>query len=183
MKKFILIILLVVISNFSFSQNKATSLRKSITAVDLAVLAPEISYEQHLKGLFTLRSSLGFGFSFGQSFFDGGTYFLLTPVFTAEPRCYFDFRRRVAKGKKTSYNAAEYFAITASYATDIVVQSNSDFVRGGNQMFSFVPKLGFKRTVGRKFFFEVAGGIGIGFNKYQSFQSNELDLRFGFYIK
>jgi len=61
MKKSILIILLVVISTISFSQNKATSLRKSITSVDLNILAPEVSYERHIKGLFSLRKELGFG--------------------------------------------------------------------------------------------------------------------------
>ena len=183
MKKSVLIGLLAGISLFSFSQNEATSLKKSITSVDLDILAPEVSYERHLKGLFTLKSALAFGYSFGQSIFSNGTYFILTPILISEPRYYYNFTHRIEKGKKTSYNASEYFALTASYAADIVIKSDSGSVRGGDPEFSLIPKLGFKRTVGRKFFFEVSSGIGVSFRKNKNSGAYGIDLRFGYNIK
>ena len=183
MRKSIFIILLSGISTLSFSQNDATSLKKSITSAYINILAPGVSYERHLHGLFTLRSALEFYYNFGQNFFDGGTYFILTPALISEPRYYYNFRRRVEKGKKTSYNASGYFALTASYATDLVIQSNSAYTRGGNPEFLLIPKLGFKRTVGRKFFFEVAAGIGINVRKKKTSEVSGLDVRFGYNIK
>lgn len=183
MKKIIVFVLFVETSTFAFSQTEATSLKKSITSVYLNILAPGVSYERHLKGLFTLKSALEFGFSFGQSIFGTGTYFILTPVLISEPRYYYNFRHRVKKGKKTSYNASEYFALTASYASDIVIKSASGFVRAGEPEFSLIPKWGFKRTVGRKFFFEMATGIGLSFSKTETAAGYGLDLRFGYIIK
>jgi hypothetical protein len=119
MKKIIFTIFFAALSQLAFSQDKETSLKKDIISADIGLLIVGINYERHLGGLFTLKSELGlgFGFSWGQDIINGGTYYVyvLTPVVIAEPRYYYNFNRRVEKGKKTSYNASNYFAMTTRY--------------------------------------------------------------------
>ncbi len=186
MKKNLATILFLLFAVSAFSQDEETSLKKDIISADIGLLTVGINYERHLGGLFTLKSrlGLGFGFNFGQDFINGGTYhdYFFTPIVIAEPRYYYNFNRRVEKGKKTSYNASNYVALTASYFFKPFVISNDSYgeYQGGA---SLIPKWGIKRTIGRRWNFEFALGVGLAFSKTQTTVGYGLDLHFGYNIK
>lgn len=182
MKKNLIAILFLLFTKSAFSQDEETSLKKDIISAGIGLFTVVINYERHLGGLFTLKSELGLGFGFGQDPFSNGTYYVFTPMVIVEPRYYYNFDRRVERGKKTSYNASNYFALTAGYFFKPFVISNGLYgeYQGGA---SLIPKWGIKRTIGRRLNFEFALGVGLSFSKAETTAGYGLDLRFGYNIK
>lgn len=191
MKKTIFIIFFAGLSSFTFSQDNYTSLKKDIVAVDIGLLLPGIwiNYERHLGGLFTLKSELGLGFGFGltQGFVPDdypNNYYAFTPIVRAQPRYYYNFNRRVSLGKKTSYNASNYFAFSAEYISNLFTISNVSGL-GVERGVSLIPQWGINRTLGQRVNFEFAFGFGVAhsFDRAKTEESWGLDLRFGYNIK
>lgn len=183
MKKTIITILFAGLATLTFSQDNKTSLNKEIVSVDIGFLGTWINYERHLDGLFTLKSAVGLEGGFGQGFIsEGKSYFAFTPTIRAEPRYYYNFNRRVKLEKKTSYNAANYFALTVLYVPDLFTISNVpgyEFQSG----VALEPKWGIQRTIGKRFNFQFAFGASTYFSKSKTSISPVFDFRFGYNIK
>jgi hypothetical protein len=182
MKKVIVTIFLTGISVLAFSQEDESVLKKDIISADIGILSIWLNYERHLSGLFTLKSELGLGFGFEKGANIDGTNYFFTPNVIVEPRYYYNFNRRVEKGKKTSYNASNYFALTAQYFFKPFITTKTPD-RTYHSGASLVPKWGIKRTIGQRFNFEFAFGAGLQFSKVATNAEFGLDLRFGYNIK
>lgn len=182
MKKQIFTVFLLGLSLLAFSQDNETVLKKDIISADIGLLSIWLNYERHLDGLFTLKSALGLGFGFEKGAYIDGTNYFFTPIVIVEPRYYYNFNRRVERGKKTSYNASNYFALTAGYFFKPFVISNSPYGEYQSGA-SLIPKWGIKRTIGRRWNFEFAFGVGLSFSKVKTTAGYGLDLRFGYNIK
>lgn len=182
MKKILIAILFLLFTAPAFSQDEETSLKKDIISAGIGLFTVRVNYERHLGGLFTLKSELGLGFGFEKGAYIDGTNYFFTPIVIAEPRYYYNFHRRVERGKKTSYNASNYFALTAGYFFKPFVISKvpyGEYQSGA----SLIPKWRIKRTIGRRWNFEFALGVGVSFNKVETTVGYGLDLRFGYNIK
>jgi hypothetical protein len=180
MKKSLFTLLIILTGLSCFSQSEVTVLKKDIVSIDIGVVGAWLNYEKHIKKLFTLKSQLGLegGLLIG----DAVDYFILTPTLRLEPRYYYNFNRRVNDGKKTSYNAANYFALTLMIIPNLFSISNVsglEYQRG----FSLIPKFGIKRTVGQRMNFEFAIGAGPWFNENGIEGTVGLDIRFGYNLK
>lgn len=182
MKKNLTFFLFLLLSASAFSQDNGTVLKKDIISADIGLLSFWLKYERHLDGLFTLKSELGLGFGFEKGTNIDGTNYFFTPIVSVEPRYYYNFNRRVERGKKTSYNASNYFAFTASYFFKPYVIINVPYVEYQSRA-SLIPKWGIKRTIGRRLNFEFAFGVGVSFSKAKTYADYGLDLRFGYNIK
>ncbi len=189
MKKTIFISFFGGLSSVTLSQDNNTSLKKEIVAVDIGLPGVWINYERHLGKPFTLKSEFGFEFGFGDinGFVPDGypnNYYFFTPTIRLEPRYYYSFNRRVDLGKKTSYNASNFFAFTATYIPNLFTISNVPGL-GVQSGVSLIPKWGMKRTIGQRVNFEFAFGFGIVhfFDRAVTEAGFGLDLRFGYYIK
>ncbi len=182
MKKTFFTIYLFAFSLLAFSQEDESVLKKDIISADIGLLSVWLNYERHLSGDFTLKSSLGVGFGLEKGSNIDGTIYSFTPIVRAEPRYYYNFNRRIEKGKKTVYNAANYFALTAQYLFKPFITTNSPY-RTYQGEASLVPKWGIKRTIGQRFNFEFAFGVGLSFSKAETNGHVAIDLRFGYYIK
>lgn len=181
--KYILTALLFLLSYYSKSQEKETQLTKSIISADIGFLGIWVNYERHLGGLFTLKSGIGFEGGFGiSSSLDVDNYFILIPTLRAEPRYYYNFSRRVQKEKKTSFNAANYIAVSATYISNLFTISNVSYLDVLSGI-SIVPKIGIQRTIGRRANFQFAIGAGPFFSEQKTMIIPGVDLRFGYNIK
>jgi hypothetical protein len=167
------------ISIHSFSQIENISLRKHIVSVEAGYLGAWVNYERHLGGLFTVKSHLGVEGGWGSNFID---YVLLTPSIKFEPRYYYNFNRRVRLEKKTSYNAANYFALSTRYVPSLFTISNVSGLKAEKQL-AVISKFGIKRTVGKRMNFEFAFGPGIFFYQTSTEGGADIDLRFGYNLK
>jgi hypothetical protein len=180
--KAVLTIFLVAMSSMTFAQDKDASLKKDIMSAEIGLFTASLNYERHLGGLFTLKTGVGVGVYFGQDFFSGNTYWEFTPIVIAEPRYYYNFNRRVQRGRKTSYNASNYLALSVSYFSNPVVVSGMNYhIR--QSAFSLIPEWGLKRTLGKRMNFEFAIGYGLTYTLHEFGTGVGLDLRFGYNIK
>ena len=113
--------------------------------------------ESRLSNQIVLRSEIGLdsGF-FGNS---DEFNFLMTPVFTVEPRWYYNLEKRTLKNRSIKHNSGNFISLKTSYNPDLFTISNVDNLRVIDQL-SIIPKWGIKRTYFDHLTFET--GIGIG---------------------
>ena len=172
----------MVLSIKSFCQQYENSLEKDIISADIGFIGTWVNYEKHLNGLFTLKSSLGLEGSFGQGFIsEGKTWIAFIPTVRLEPRYYYNLNRRLNLGKKTLFNGANYFAVTAAYYSGLIISNVSDIT--SEKGISLTPKWGIQRTIGQKISFQFAFGPGIYITKVNTGTTFGLDLRLGYNFK
>jgi len=114
--------------------------------------------ESKLTNTIALRSEIGLdgGFRGGSKFF----VFAFAPTINAEPRFYYNLKKRSKKGKSILKNSANFLALEFFYVPNLFVISNTRNVSVTNSL-SIIPKWGIKRTIGKHFTYEL--GLGIGY--------------------
>jgi hypothetical protein len=164
MKKNNFVLLLIILFNIGFSQDKkTTSVEKSIFGVQTGLLGVWINNESKLSNEIALRTELGFDAGlFGGSFYPK-TGFLMTPVLRIEPRWYYNLNKRAEKSRNISGNSGNFFTLQTTFNPNWFVISNYDNIKIVNQV-SIVPTWGIKRVLGKHFTYET--GIGIGLIHY-----------------
>lgn len=185
MKKSITILIISVLLAHSLKAQKNESLvEKGLASIHVGLFGSWLTYEKAIGKQFTLNSQLGLegGFSIGSNSFASSTsnfLYILTPSLTLEPRFYYNFSKRMRKGKKTFNNSTNYITLAAFYAPSSFSISNDD-VGKQETRFSLVPMLGMRRAIGERFSFEFALGYGVGFSEQETVGFLDLDLRLGY---
>lgn len=171
MKKVILILL---ITNFSFSQEKA-SVEKSIFGIQTGFLGAWVHNESRLSNQLSLRSEIGLDLGFSDNGYNQTSAFI--PSLRLEPRWYYNLEKRVKKGRKISNNSGNFLALNITYNPDWFSISNEDNLNVISTL-AFVPKWGIKRTLGNHFTYEAGIGIGtfIVLEDYETDNNVALDL-------
>ncbi len=173
MKKIILILL---ITNFSFSQDKPnTSVEKSIFGIQTGFLGAWIHNESRLSNQISLRSEVGLDLGINANSNDTKT--VLIPSFRIEPRWYYNLKKRAEKGRNISKNSGNFLALNLTYNPDWFYIGGEDNVEIIG-ILAIVPKWGIKRTVGNHFTYEAGFGIGtfIVLNDYEVENNVAIDL-------
>jgi len=185
MKKLFLTVFLF---GFSLLFNaQVVSVEKSTYGIQTGVLGIYFHNETKLSDQIALRSEIGLDSGiFGGTFYRETGYFF-TPVFTLEPRWYYNLEKRLAKQKTINGNCGNFFSLKTSYNSNWFVVSNYDNLTVENQI-SIVPTWGIKRNINKHFTYEA--GIGIGyrhiFYKDSQFHKNQdevipnIHLRIGY---
>lgn len=168
---------LILMSCYTFSQ---TNQVESLHSIKVGYLSMAYAYEKALAQKSTINFEVDLQGRHG-IYSTEGKHWWLIPGIRVEPRYYYNFQRRVNKGKKTINNSANYFSLS----TDYNIRKNSY----GNMVSSItiIPKWGFRRTIGEKFLFEFAGGLGLsgGFgldsSRLRTLQlGGEIDFKIGY---
>ncbi len=156
MKKLLFTLLL---SSSLFAQEKATDLFNA----NVSFIGIGIQYEKALSENFTAVGSLDYlgGFRYSYSDFYGSDFeYILTTNIALEGRYYYNFDRRIGKGKNTKNNSGNYIALKGTYTPDWLTTSNSDNL-GVNPQGSITFNYGFKRSFAQNFFYEFYTGLGL----------------------
>lgn len=155
MKKILFTLLL---SSSLFAQEKATDLFNA----NVSFIGIGIQYEKALSDNFTAVGSLDYigGFSYsedwsGESDFD----YILTTQLALEGRYYYNFNRRLEKGRNTKNNSGNYIALKGVYIPDFLTASSDDVTV--NPQGSFTLNYGLKRSFAKNFFYEFYTGLGL----------------------
>ena len=168
-----LIIFLLALS----TNGQIASVEKSIFNIQTGFLGVWLNNESKLSGKVALRSEIGFDSGIYWGTFYDKTLIFMTPVFTLEPRWYYNLQKRSSKSKSIKNNSGNFIGIKTSFNPDWFVISNYKDVEVGNQI-SIIPKWGIRRTFGSHFNFEA--GFGIGYKYYfaqkPAYYDNENDL-------
>lgn len=187
MKKIIFLVILLYFTNILFGQNK--KIEKSIFNIQVGLLGTWFNNEARLTSNISLRSEIGLDVAiFGGERF-GNTKIFFAPVFSLEPRWYYNFQNRISKNRHTSNNSANFFTIKTSYHPDWFVIPNN-IINVENQI-SIIPKWGIRRAFFQsKFNYEC--GIGLGYERFlatEGFNNNngsialDIHLRIGLNFK
>ena len=168
-------LLLAITLFLSFNTNaQNTGVEKSIWGIQTGFLGIWAHNEARLSNTIALRSEIGFDGGYRSSDFFGYSYYVLAPVITAEPRWYYNLKKRNKKGKTIINNSGNFVGIIISYHPNWFTISNEENIKVTPQIL-FIPKWGIKRTIGNHFTYEA--GIGIGyqyiFYKSEGYSENE----------
>lgn len=159
MKKTIISLILLSLTFTVKSQN--TSVENSVFGIQTGLLGIWAHSELKLSSQIVLRNEIGFDVEIqgGDSFRKTGVFML--PVFTAEPRWYYNLKRREKKSKRIDGNSGNFISLKGSYRPDWFVISNYDNVNSISEM-SIIPTWGIRRSIGKHFNYET--GLGVGYN-------------------
>ncbi len=173
MKRLSIISIFIFLTILSYSQNDKVQNVHSLKATFIGL---SYSYEQSILQKTTVNFEFMIAGGFGSSFI-GGDYWLIAPIMRVEPRYYYNYLKRLAKGKKIINNSANYLSLSADYQFGTSIGDNAHALRA----FSIIPKWGLKRTIGNHFVFEFATGIGAYTSEIETWKPTlGLDLKFGY---
>ena len=147
--------------------------------IKIGLIGGWLSYEKAISENFTIDTEIGYGGGFMKGT-DDKTDYIFTLIISAEPRYYYNFNKRIEKGRKTLNNSANYLSAELFYVPDLLTATNRNNVTV-NKSFGIIPKWGFRRSLSEKINFEFAIGIGYawGENNIDGLTS-ALDLKFGY---
>ncbi|MFV8281930.1 hypothetical protein ACNKXS_10325 [Christiangramia marina] len=171
MKKIIVIFLLLtgISANSQSTENQFS----------INFLMPSAEYELALGENTSLDAILGLGFGYHYSDFTDESEFGVYPNLRAQYRWYYNFDKRIDKGKKVSENSGNYVA-------GILLLSSGEPIIGDmelrNDLSGFVgPAWGLQRVYGSNFKLNLNLGIGYGFNDNgDGYVSPLIDIQLGF---
>lgn len=174
-------------ANAQDSSKPVPSVEKSIFGIQTGFLGIWANNELRLSNTIALRSEVGLDAGlWGGSFYDK-TGFLLAPVITAEPRLYYNLKKRTSKGKSIAGNSGNFVSLKTGFHPNWFVISNHDNLRVVSDI-SIIPSWGIRRHIGAHFNYEAGAGLGYRyiFAKNAGYASNEseaavnLNLRIGY---
>ena len=171
MKKIILIALLVI-----------TQITQAQTTDNLSLKAGFIGlwggYEKAVTEKITVVGEIGYiGGFYNNQYLENSRSSIFTLTLGLEGRYYYNFERRIEKGKNTHNNAANYFSIDAVYIPDLLTTPNNDNINV-LKTFNVFAKYGIKRNISNNINYEIAFGPG-----YQWGEDNINSSTFGLDIK
>lgn len=172
------IVVTFLVSTSLFAQEKATDLFNA----NINFIGIGIQYEKALNDHSTIVGSLDYmgGFSYsedwiGESDFD----YIFTTRLALEGRYYYNFDRRIGKGKNTTNNSANYIALKSDFIPDWLTTTNDDTITI-NPQGSVTLNYGIKRSFASNFFYEFYTGLGLALyqeNRY-SYDNQIQDYRY-----
>ncbi len=131
------------------------------------VLFPSLEYEMSVTKYTTFGIQLGIdlGSVEKSSNNEKEVEFVVFPTLTAYYRYYYNFSRRIRKGKNTKNNSANFFEITSIYTTgDTII---GDIKHEDEYLATIGAAYGFQRTYGRRFNLMLELGVGYSFSNVE----------------
>lgn len=181
MNKIYYSLLILIISQFSFSQKQQNaSVEKSLFGLQIGTLGAWTHNEFKISNEFSLRSEIGINFGMIGGSIHNGTTLISAPSFSLEPRWYYNLVERATKNKNTSKNSADFLTLGVTYFPNV----NTPKYNITSQL-TFIPKWGIKRTLGDHFTYEAGFGLGYVVFLDKNYTSNknliaDLHLRLGY---
>lgn len=147
----------ILFTSLIYGQEESPS-TEDIFGAQVGLIGGWIHYEKSFKNNFTADASVGYFGGFLQGT-DSKLDYVFTSSISVEPRYYYNFNKRVEKGKRTTNNAANFLAVNLSYIPDIGTTTNRSNV-SIDPSFIILPKYGLRRTLSNVLNFHFAAGIG-----------------------
>ncbi|MCT3647738.1 hypothetical protein HZQ44_06715 [Elizabethkingia anophelis] len=162
-KRIILSLIFSFLGFAGFSQTRETQAMKNITGVHMGILNVGIYEELGITNDFVLRGDFMFNSALWGGSFYPKTGFALYPTIGITPKYYYNFNRRLAKGKNIHNNSANYIAVDFSYTPNWFIISNEKNIEVSN-FIRIIPSYGIRRNFAQNFNYEAKFGLGYGKN-------------------
>jgi hypothetical protein len=95
----------------------------------------------------------------------------LVPALAFSPRIYHNLARRDRLGKRTDLNTGNFFELYNIYRLDEIIHLEDGLLI--NSFLALMPSYGFRRNIGDRFNYELAGGVGPGYQLDRGYQPTE----------
>jgi hypothetical protein len=167
-KHFFSFLVLAILFNFEIRAQDSNSELVSVYGSQIGLLGINVHREIPISKQFVFRPETGFGLNLNYGSSTDGLQFEYVPKLEVGGKWYYNLNHRVRKNKNTQDNAANFFALTITYYSDVFTISNhrSNF----NSIVNFVPNWGIRRNLGNHMNYEFVLGYG---NSYE-FKTNNL---------
>lgn len=179
-KPIFIIFMMVFHFNFEIIAQDTNAELVSVYGTQIGFSGINIHKEIPISKQFVIRPETGFGLNLVYGSNTNGLKIELVPKLEAGGKWYYNLNHRVRKNKNTDDNAANFFALTITYYSDLFTISNrnSNF----NSLVNIIPNWGFRRNLGQHFNYEFVLGYG---NSYE-FKTQEngngiyIDFKIGY---
>jgi len=171
----------------SISEQPRASVEKSVFSVQTGLVGIWGNNELRLSNQFALRTEIGLELlSFSYAYSDDTTYGAV-PVFSVEPKWYYNLEKRVRKGRNIAGNSGNSFSVKINYLSPnaFIISDVDDYV--GVDQLNIIPKWSIRRVYKKHFIFETGFGVGpaIAVGKYAKYSGNgdiyvDLHARIGY---
>ena len=153
------------------------TVEKGIFSVN--ILTPGLEYELGLTPTTTLDFRVGTGFAYQKGMFGEG--YGVYPIFNTQYRYYYNFKKRMDKGKNITKNSANYLALSAAVQTGKPIIGSLEYYE--SYFGAIGPVWGLQRYYKGGLKLDLNLGAGYGFNESgESFFSPILGLRLGWLL-
>ncbi len=184
---FLVIIFTVNSVHFSFSQNGVPPLKKMLH-VDLGIFTSTLNYEIPVSRKTSLNLFGGLDYLIAGGYYNNMRYSNVgfTTKYGAEAKFYINRQRRFDKGLVTDYNSGSFIALQSAYRNTYWIKE-SERLNAFNGL-TVSALFGFKRYLGKKFYFETRVGAGYGREAQnyrftgENFVRPEIDLKIGYIL-
>jgi hypothetical protein len=147
-------------------ETKTVAVEKNLNSIQLGLISLSFQNETRLARTVTLRSEIGLAAGTSTiTYYSGNkeTSFLVLPFVNVEPRWYYSLDRRSRLNKSTERNSSNYVSLLNTFVSSRTALVNTkDFEIAPS--ISVIPEYGFRRKVGKSFFWECSAGIGYKHN-------------------
>lgn len=170
MKK-ILLSLFLLCGSISFAQ-------ETTHQFSLNFLIPSAEYELAVSKNATVDAVLGLGFGYHDASYLEEPEYGIYPYLELQYRYFYNFDKRMQKGKKTSENSANYIAAVGLISSGEPIIGNMQLDNGYS---GFVgPAWGLQRVYNSNFKLNLTLGLGYGFNNGDSYLAPRISIQLGF---
>ena len=150
--------LFFIILNF---ESTAQEVEKSLFGIQTGILGFWVSNELRLSPHWSFYSEIGLDGSITTKEIHGGTFPVFLPVFSIEPRHYYNLPKRKADAKDVFHNSGNFFSLSLKWYPNWFGLSDNNNSRLGADIF-VVPTFGIKRNINWNWNYELGGGVGLG---------------------
>lgn len=159
------------------AQNVSPARIQSLHHADIFLYGAGYTYEY----AFAPRMSVSGGISLlpavMKTFWSDEVYRGIYPCFSADTRRYGNFAKRLAKGKNTGLNSANFWSLLLEYVPDCALAGDSQMI---HSTFLVTPRWGLRRSFHQRFLFEFTTGLGLQITKVRTDPYFHLGLKVGF---
>lgn len=167
MKKLVLLLFL-----FAGSLCKA---QETTDQFSVNFLIPSAEYEFSIGEKSSIDLLAGVGFAY-RKVFDESDYGIFFQTM-AQYRYYYNFRKRMEKGKNVSNNSGNYIAAVGIFTPGESIIGDLDMVSYSGLV---GPAWGLQRVYGGNFKLNLNLGVGYGFNEYETYVAPFAGIQLGF---
>ncbi len=165
--------------------SQSVSVEKSTSGIQTGFLGAWYYNEFKLSNTIAFRAEVGFGFDFsGFTVYETNLSrdtFGMAPVFTIEPRWYYNLNKRNSKSRKIAKNSGNFFSIKTTYYPDWFIITFPEFDNAFvSPQLSIIPTWGIKRHIGNHFNYEAGFGLGYRHNFDFIREKGSLDVNLHF---
>ena len=152
---------------------------KSLYGIQIGLLSIHAHNEFRIGATASLRVEAGVQFE-GASYRFSNDELYAFPVFSVEPRYYYNLDRRLSKGKSIDKNNGNFLSLLVKASTGRSIDFGGVENRKINEDYGVYVRWGLKRTFGKHFTMETAVGPGIvrSYSTNATELSSDIDLMF-----